>query len=51
MRAVGDALAEKVTEKGFPTTVRGACGVAVPEVSAADAEWQAREERRARSLR
>ena len=29
VRAVGDALAEKVTEKGFPTTVREACGVAV----------------------
>ena len=32
VRAVGDALAEKVTEKGFPTTVREACGVAVAGV-------------------
>ena len=29
VRAVGDGLAAVVTEKGFPTTVREACGVAV----------------------
>ena len=45
VRAVGDALAEKVTEKGFPTTVREACGVAVAGVSAADAAGSKREER------
>ena len=45
VRAVGDALAETVTEKGFPTTVREACGVAVAGVSAADAAGSKREER------
>ena len=37
VRAVGDGLAAVVTEKGFPTTVREACGVAVAGVSASDA--------------
>ena len=45
VRAVGDGLAAVVTEKGFPTTVREACGVAVAGVSASDAAASKREER------
>ena len=45
VRAVGDGLAAVVTEKGFPTTVREACGVAVAGVSATDAAASKREER------
>ena len=45
VRLVGDGLASVVTEKGFPTTVREACGVAVAGVSAADAASSKREER------
>ena len=44
VRAVGDGLAAVVTEKGFPTTVREACGVAVAGVSASDAAASKREE-------
>ena len=45
VRAVGDGLAAVVTEKGFPTTVREVCGVAVAGVSASDAAASKREER------
>ena len=45
VRLVGDGLASVVTEKGFPTTVREACGVAVAGVSARDAASSKREER------
>ena len=45
VRAAGDALATTVTSKGFPTTVREACGVAVSGVSASDAANAKREAR------
>ena len=45
VRAAGEALANTVTNKGFPTTVREACGVAVAGVSASDAANSKREER------
>ncbi len=45
VRAVGDGLATVVTEKGFPTTVREACGVAVAGASASGAAASKREER------
>ena len=45
VRKIGDALAELVTAKGFPTSVREACGVAVSGVTAAAAASSKREER------
>ena len=48
VRAVGEKLAETVTERGFPTSVREACGVAVSNVSAMDAALSKREDRLAR---
>ena len=45
VRAVGEKLASAVTERGFPTSVREACGVAVSNVSATDAALSKREDR------